>query len=155
NPSRVLHDCRPVWRHVCPILGQQRAPATCDAAGLRPGPGRILAQTMQRSVVNIGRQRSERRRRKRSTTARVFGALLSAPILAAGFAVGGLSVPVLAAEIKIGAPLALTGSLADEAKKQDVVWKMWLEKVNAAGGIDVGGTKYKVQLVQYDYQSDG
>jgi len=91
----------------------------------------------------------------RSTTAGFFGALLSAPILAAGFAVGGLSVPVLAAEIKIGAPLALTGSLADEAKKQDVVWKMWLEKVNAAGGIDVGGTKYKVQLVQYDYQSDG
>ena len=32
---------------------------------------------------------------------------------------------------------------------------MWLEKVNAAGGINVGGTKSKVQLVQYDYQSDG
>ena len=32
---------------------------------------------------------------------------------------------------------------------------MWLEKVNAAGGINVGGTKMKVQLVEYDYQSDG
>ena len=32
---------------------------------------------------------------------------------------------------------------------------MWLEKVNAAGGINVGGTKMKVQLVKYDYQSDG
>jgi branched-chain amino acid transport system substrate-binding protein len=32
---------------------------------------------------------------------------------------------------------------------------MWLEKVNAAGGVNVGDTKTKVQLVQYDYQSDG
>jgi branched-chain amino acid transport system substrate-binding protein len=57
--------------------------------------------------------------------------------------------------IKIGAPLALTGPLADEAKKQDLVWGMWLDKVNAAGGIDVGGRKMKVELVKYDYQSDG
>lgn len=57
--------------------------------------------------------------------------------------------------IKLGAPLALTGPLADEAKKQDVVWNMWLDKVNAAGGINVGGNKMKVQLVKYDYQSDG
>ena len=57
--------------------------------------------------------------------------------------------------IKIGAPLALTGALADEGKKQDVVWNMWLEKVNAAGGLTVGGKKMKVQLVKYDYQTDG
>ena len=57
--------------------------------------------------------------------------------------------------VKIGAPLALTGPLADEAKKQDVVWNMWLDKVNAAGGINVGGKKMKAQLVKYDYQSDG
>jgi len=57
--------------------------------------------------------------------------------------------------IKIGAPLALTGPLADEAKKQDLVWGMWLDKVNAAGGINVGGRKMKVELVKYDYQSDG
>jgi branched-chain amino acid transport system substrate-binding protein len=57
--------------------------------------------------------------------------------------------------IKIGAPLALTGALADEGKKQDVVWAMWLDKVNAAGGINVAGKKMKVELVKYDYQSDG
>ena len=57
--------------------------------------------------------------------------------------------------IKIGAPLALTGPLADESKKQDLVWGMWLAKVNAAGGINVGGNKMKVELVKYDYQSDG
>lgn len=57
--------------------------------------------------------------------------------------------------VKIGAPLALTGPLSDEAKKQDLVWGMWLAKVNAAGGIDVGGKKMKVELAKYDYQSDG
>ncbi len=87
----------------------------------------------------------------KSTTVRYPGVTL----LAASVAFG-LAVPLAkAADIKIGAPLALTGPLADEAKKQEIVWKMWLDKVNAAGGINVGGTKSKVQLVQYDYQSDG
>ncbi len=57
--------------------------------------------------------------------------------------------------VKIGAPVALTGGLADEGKKTDVVWSMWLDKVNAAGGINVGGKKMKVELIKYDYQSDG
>ncbi len=57
--------------------------------------------------------------------------------------------------VKIGAPLALTGPLADEGKKQDLVWNMWLAKVNAAGGLNVGGKKIKVELAKYDYQSDG
>jgi branched-chain amino acid transport system substrate-binding protein len=83
--------------------------------------------------------------------------LIRAAGAAAGFAaLGALPLPANAADvIKIGAPLALTGSLADEGKKQDVVWKMWLDKVNAAGGISVGGKKMQVELVKYDYQSDG
>src|SRR5215471_157038 len=76
-------------------------------------------------------------------------AAVAATIAVSAFAASAADV------IKIGAPLALTGPLADEAKKQDVVWKMWLEKVNAAGGINVGGTQTKVELVKYDYQSDG
>ncbi|TVT59299.1 MAG: ABC transporter substrate-binding protein [Azoarcus sp. PHD] len=56
--------------------------------------------------------------------------------------------------IKIGAPLALTGSLADEAKKQQIAYTMWRDRVNAAGGIDVGGTKMKVELIESDYQSN-
>ena len=55
---------------------------------------------------------------------------------------------------RIGAPLALTGSLADEGKKQALAYDMWLARVNAAGGIDVDGQKKKVTLVTYDYQSD-
>ena len=83
--------------------------------------------------------------------------LIRTAAAAASFAaIGALPLPANAADaIKIGAPLALTGALADEGKKQDVVWKMWLDKVNAAGGINVGGKKMPVELVKYDYQSDG
>ena len=56
--------------------------------------------------------------------------------------------------IRIGAPLALTGGLADEGKKQQIAYDMWLQKVNAAGGILVGAKKMKVELLTYDYQSD-
>jgi branched-chain amino acid transport system substrate-binding protein len=78
-------------------------------------------------------------------------------LLAAGIATTGLSAPTANAAdvIKFGAPLALTGSLADEAKKQNVIWKLWQEKINAAGGINVAGKKMKAEFVIYDYQSDG
>ena len=62
---------------------------------------------------------------------------------------------VWAQTIKIGTPLALTGGLADEGKKQVVAYEMWLKRVNDAGGIDVGGQKRKVELIRYDYQTDG
>ena len=84
---------------------------------------------------------------------------LSSVLLASCVALSSLlggSEKLLAADVvKIGAPLALTGPLSDEAKKQDLVWGMWLAKVNAAGGINVGGKKMKVELAKYDYQSDG
>ena len=51
--------------------------------------------------------------------------------------------------LKIGTPLALTGGLADEGKKQEAVWKLWLDKVTAAGGIMVGGEKMSVEFVKY------
>src|SRR5688500_16650953 len=66
-----------------------------------------------------------------------------------------ISLPVQAETIRIGAPLALTGALADEGKKQAAAYELWLERINAAGGIDVGGKKMKVELVTYDYQTDG
>jgi branched-chain amino acid transport system substrate-binding protein len=88
-----------------------------------------------------------------------FATDMSARIIvaAAGIAAVGFTAPAASAAdvIKIGAPLALTGPLADEGKKQDIVWNMWLDKVNAAGGLNVAGKKMKVELVKYDYQSDG
>ncbi len=32
---------------------------------------------------------------------------------------------------------------------------MWVEKVNAAGGLKVGDKTMKVELIEYDYQSEG
>ncbi len=81
-----------------------------------------------------------------------------APLAAVAFlasAAGGGTAVAADNTLKIGAPLALTGALADEGKKQKLVWDLWIDKVNAAGGIDVGGKKMKVELISYDYQTDG
>lgn len=88
----------------------------------------------------------------RSTSKKLAGLAFAAAV------VGALaSAPANAEDgvLKIGAPLALTGGLADEGKKQQAVWKLWLDKVNADGGVDVGGEKLKVEFVEYDYQTDG
>ncbi|MAO93530.1 MAG: ABC transporter substrate-binding protein [Rhodospirillaceae bacterium] len=57
--------------------------------------------------------------------------------------------------IKIGAPLALSGGLASEGAKQKLAYDLWLERINALGGIDVGGVMMPVELITYDYQTDG
>jgi branched-chain amino acid transport system substrate-binding protein len=46
-------------------------------------------------------------------------------------------------DVRIGAPLALTGSLADEGKKQALAYDLWLTRVNAAGGIAWMGRRRK------------
>lgn len=79
-------------------------------------------------------------------------------VAAAGAAVLALGIGAgLAQEkvIKIGTPLALTGGLADEGHKQAAAYELWLERINAAGGINIGGEMHKVELVSYDYQTDG
>jgi branched-chain amino acid transport system substrate-binding protein len=70
------------------------------------------------------------------------------------FAAAACSYSVGAQTIKIGAPIALTGGFADEGHKQVVAFDLWLERVNGAGGINVGGKKMKVELVSYDYQTN-
>jgi branched-chain amino acid transport system substrate-binding protein len=90
----------------------------------------------------------------RNTIQNLAKLTVSATVLASAFLAG----PAMADEdgvLKIGAPLALTGGLADEGKKQEGVWQLWLDKVTANGGIDVGGKKMPVELVYYDYQTDG
>jgi branched-chain amino acid transport system substrate-binding protein len=70
----------------------------------------------------------------------------------------GLAGPVSTASaddvIKIGAPLPITGPLAPEAVKQQQGYDLWAEQANKAGGISVGGKKYKVEIVYTDYQSN-
>src|SRR5687767_8702607 len=73
---------------------------------------------------------------------------------AALFAVAAIAGTAQAQTIKIGAPLALTGGLADEGKKQQIAYDMWLKRINAGGGISVGGKKMRVEILQYDYQTN-
>ncbi len=61
----------------------------------------------------------------------------------------------LAAEktVLIGAPLPLTGALAPEGTKLRQGYELWLEQVNAQGGVKLGKDRRKVELRFYDYQS--
>ena len=86
-----------------------------------------------------------------------FSRRAAVAVLSASAAAFVFGSTVVAAQgvIKIGTPLALTGGLADEGKKQKIAYDMWLKRVNDAGGINVGGKKMKVELVEYDYQTNG
>src|SRR5512141_3262800 len=75
-------------------------------------------------------------------------ARLSIPmwLVAAGL---GTQMSAASAEdvIRFGAPLPITGPLAPEAIKQQQGYNLWAEEANKAGGISVGGKKYKVEIV--------
>src|ERR1700749_1145257 len=63
------------------------------------------------------------------------------------------SLAVAADVVRFGAPLPLTGPLAPVGIKQQQGYDLWAEQANKAGGISVGGKKYKVEIVYADYQS--
>ena len=56
-------------------------------------------------------------------------------------------------ELRIGAPLPLTGPLAPEGQKQKRGYDLWVKTVEAAGGFDVGGRRIPVRVIYSDYQS--
>ncbi|MGM4989301.1 amino acid ABC transporter substrate-binding protein [Tardiphaga sp. 841_E9_N1_2] len=79
----------------------------------------------------------------------------SASLLLAAAGLGATSSAASAQDvIRFGAPLPITGPLAPEAVKQQQGYDLWAEQANKAGGIDVGGKKYKVEIVYSDYQSN-
>jgi branched-chain amino acid transport system substrate-binding protein len=55
--------------------------------------------------------------------------------------------------IKIGVNAPMTGDIPKVGEGTKYAAEMWLEDVNAAGGLDVGGKKYKVELVIEDNES--
>ncbi len=73
---------------------------------------------------------------------------------AASAAIAGTTAPKLSfgAEktVKIGFLAPLTGEVAAWGLPGLYGCEIWAEKVNAAGGIQVGGDSYKVELVSYD-----
>ena len=77
---------------------------------------------------------------------------------AIGIGAGVLAAPLIgraqAPTLRIGAPLPITGGLAPEGAKQRHGYDLWMETVNAAGGIEAGGQRVKVEIVYADYQSN-
>ena len=55
--------------------------------------------------------------------------------------------------LRIGFSMARTGMLAMATPSQMNTYELWREQVNAKGGMDVGGTRRKVEFVTYDDQS--
>lgn len=75
--------------------------------------------------------------------------------IAAMAALMSATAPAGAADpIRLGAPVALTGALADEGGKLLHGFEMCVENVNSKGGVKVGADKRKLELVKYDYQSE-
>jgi branched-chain amino acid transport system substrate-binding protein len=67
----------------------------------------------------------------------------------------GLSLPAAAQDtIKFGTALSLTGNLATEGKLVREGYDYFVKAVNERGGIEVGGKKYKVEIVYYDDESN-
>jgi branched-chain amino acid transport system substrate-binding protein len=82
-------------------------------------------------------------------------ARLAVPLWAAVVGWGALASNASAEDvIRFGAPLPITGPLAPEAIKQQQGYNLWADEANKAGGISVGGKKYKVEIVYADYQSN-
>jgi branched-chain amino acid transport system substrate-binding protein len=55
--------------------------------------------------------------------------------------------------LKIGAAVSQTGNFAREGEFLLSGYQLWKEKVNAAGGLKIGGKTYKVEIVPYDDES--
>lgn len=56
--------------------------------------------------------------------------------------------------IKIGAAIAESGEFSVEGRGLRDGYQLWADTVNKQGGIDVGGTKRRVEMIYHDDQSD-
>jgi branched-chain amino acid transport system substrate-binding protein len=77
--------------------------------------------------------------------------LVLSAVLVAGCGGGGTE----ATEIVIGASRDITGPQAGfQAFGFAPLYKKWADEINAAGGLDVGGKKLPVRIIEYDDASD-
>ena len=78
-------------------------------------------------------------------------------LVAAATIFAAAAAPAFAADdtITIGFTGSRTGPLNVDSTGQERGYDFWRDEVNAKGGIDVGGKKYKVKFVSYDDQSVG
>lgn len=77
----------------------------------------------------------------------LLAVLLIASLLAAACA------PAAPPKIKIGINAELTGDIPKVGEGTKYAAQLWLEDINKAGGLEVGGTKYPVELVIADNEA--
>jgi branched-chain amino acid transport system substrate-binding protein len=82
------------------------------------------------------------------------GVVIGSDFLAACGSSGGGGGGGSASEYKVGAVLELSGADASGGQLARRGYQFWVDTVNAQGGIDVGGKKYKVKMVVADCKSD-
>ncbi len=80
--------------------------------------------------------------------------LAAAGALAIAAAIASSGIAAAQDVIRIGAPLPLTGPLSPEGLKQQRGYDLWAKTVNEAGGIEVDGQTYSVEIVYVDYESN-
>jgi branched-chain amino acid transport system substrate-binding protein len=78
----------------------------------------------------------------------------TALLLAIGAALFGAYSAQAADPVKIGVAIAQTGPFAPAAIPTLKAYQLWVEQTNAAGGLDVAGTRRPIDLIAYDDQSD-
>ncbi|MCB0210358.1 MAG: ABC transporter substrate-binding protein [Anaerolineae bacterium] len=80
--------------------------------------------------------------------------LLVMVLLMVGLSACGAAAPSAAPKtIKIGVNAPLTGDIPKVGEGTKYAAEMWLEDIKAAGGLDVGGEKYDVELVIEDNEA--
>src|SRR5215471_20588609 len=78
-------------------------------------------------------------------------------VSSAAAALFALADPALAQTgdtIKIGMAVSSTGNFALAAQSGERGAKIWVDDVNRRGGIELGGKKYKIELIERDDRSD-
>ena len=88
------------------------------------------------------------------TTAPIVAALTVVTVVLAGCSSGSSGSGSSSDPIVIGTSLSLTGPLASIGTVQQPGYEQLVADVNAAGGVDVGGTKRQITLTVLDNKSD-
>ncbi|MGH3360573.1 MAG: ABC transporter substrate-binding protein, partial [Nocardioidaceae bacterium] len=92
------------------------------------------------------------RRRFLTRSGLVVGGVVAGPGLLA--ACGGGTSGGATDTFKVGAVLELSGASATGGQIAQRGYQLWADTVNKAGGLNIGGKKYDVELIVQDCQSD-
>jgi branched-chain amino acid transport system substrate-binding protein len=74
--------------------------------------------------------------------------------LVGALALAAVSSTAFAADVLLGASVQLTGPVANTGRYYRDAYQLAIDKINASGGVKVGGQTYQLALKLYDNQSD-